>query len=81
MPSKLETSGYKRYWPLKEFVGKDMRGNKIAKEVYRDMITGQVYAPANGWDGSPPDLPSGERPAMSASDAYRENYKRIFGHE
>lgn len=76
---KLKTSGFERFWPLKELTGRNMAGNKLTREIYRNMVTGEIHAPEDGWNGSPPDFPSGEKePVISASDAYRENYDRIF---
>jgi len=75
---KLETSGYKGWWELKQYLGKDKNGVKIGKEVFRNMITGEVYDPGEkGWNGEPP-YPTGDlATCRHVSDAYRRNYDLI----
>ena len=78
--SKLETSGYKRFWPMRELQGINPDGSKQAIEGYRDMLSGEFYAPENGWNGCPPDLPDGEKIPDMNSDLFRKNYEATFGH-
>lgn len=92
---EIETAGYRRYWPMLQHLGKERLsdGTRVTHtaEVYRDMVTGAVYTPVSsgneplGWNGSPPDLPSGskEREGSERVDfnAYRRGYERIdWGH-
>jgi hypothetical protein len=73
---RLEKSGYKRYWELKQLAGHDRDGTRRTIEGFRDMLTGEFTAPENGWSGQPPELPSGEMiPAIS--DKYAQNYDKI----
>jgi len=75
--SRLEKSGYKRYWPLKQLAGHNRDGSKRTVEGFRNMLTGEFHAPDNGWSGEPPSLPSGEMTPMASSDKYVHNYDRI----
>jgi hypothetical protein len=77
---KLETSGYRRFWPMRQFERVDSSGKKVSTEGYRDMVSGKFYAPEKGWNGSPPNLPPGNRNLTDPSRKYMENYERIFGH-
>lgn len=70
---RLETSGYRGWWPMKKIVGRDEHGNFKYREVFVNMARmreGQpcsrrfeTYAPEEGWNGEPP-YPTGERPAF-----------------
>lgn len=89
--SKLEKAGYRRYWEMSEFLGRTRKadGTRVnhTQEVYRDMVSGEVYAPLSkdgellGWNGNPPDDPTGskakEGTERRSRDAYRENYAKI----
>ena len=77
---RLEKSGYKRFWELKQLAGHNMDGSRRTVEGYRDMKTGEFHAPGNGWKGSPPPLPPGEREPV-VSNSYKNNYERTFGHK
>ena len=79
--SKLETHSYKKFWPMKQLEGVNADGSKRSTEGFRNMKTGKFYAPENGWDGSPPDLPNGEKLPDAGSDLFKKNYVVIFGHE
>lgn len=69
---KLETSGYKGWWPMKKITGRDAQGNFKYQEVYVNMARSregqpcsrrfETYAPDEGWNGAPP-YPTGEKPA------------------
>lgn len=77
---RLETSGYKRFWELKQLVGHNRDGSKRMVEGFRDMVSGDFYAPENGWSGKPPPLQPGEiEPIISGR--YKDNYEATFGHE
>lgn len=77
---RLEKSGYKRYWPLKQLAGHNMDGSRRTVEGFRDMTTGNFHAPKDGWSGEPPALPLGERGPVF-SNRYKDNYERTFGHK
>ena len=79
--SKLETHGYKKYWPIKQLEGVNADGSKRSTEGFRDMKTGEFHVPKNGWSGNPPDLPPGEKIPDASSDLYKKNYVAIFGHK
>lgn len=80
--AKLETSGFKRYWPLKELMGHDSNGNRVTREVFRDIETGEIFVPMakdgtyQGWSGEPTGAKP-DQPTHSASDTYRQNYELI----
>jgi hypothetical protein len=78
---RIEKSGYKRFWELKQFVGKDGEGKKHGIEGFRDMLTGEFHAPPDGWNGEPPPLPSGERVPETNTEKFRANYRQTFGHD
>lgn len=71
---KLESSGYRGWWELKLFQGK----GREPKQVFRNMLTGEVYDPGEkGWDGEPP-YPTGELVvAKDGNTLYRMNYDQI----
>jgi len=82
--TKLEKHGYRKWWPMKEHTGKDKSGKTVGNEVYRNMVTGEVHHPVDrdgkyiGWNGSPPDLPNGDKSEVNAiSNQYRDNYDNI----
>lgn len=77
----LETSGYRRFWPMRQFEGRDAQGNNISTEGFRDMVSGEFHAPEEGWNGEPPPLPSGEKNLTTPENAYKENYRQTFGHD
>ena len=60
---RLETSGYKGWWPMIEMTGRkrsaDGRRIQVGREVIRNMVTGETV---EGWDSIPP-CPTGETPA------------------
>lgn len=76
---RVKTSGYGKFWPMKQLAGHRADGSKRSVEGYRNMLTGEFYAPRAGWKGRPPEHAPGERdPALS--NKYKDNYERIFGH-
>lgn len=75
---KLETDGYKGWWEMKQFLGRDRQGKNLTKEVFRNMVTGEVYDPGEkGWNGSPPYPTGSTANIRHYSDAYRRNYDLI----
>lgn len=77
---RLEKSGYRKFWPLKQLTGRNYDGTKRSIEGYRNMVTGEFHAPKDGWSGRPPELLPGEREPV-LSNNYKDNYKKTFGHE
>ena len=71
---KRETSGHKAWAEVKFFEGK-RNGEKVGREGFRNMVTGQEFIPKEGWNGAPP-VPTGEL-VRPASDQYRKNYDEI----
>lgn len=67
---KLETSGYKGWWPMLENTGRrvtpDGKRVQVGKEVLRNMVTGETV---DGWDSEPPS-PTGELLASVRHPAY-----------
>jgi len=75
---ELETGGFKGWWEVKQYLGKDKNGVKQGKEVFRNMVTGEIHDPGEkGWDGEPP-YPTGDLAnCRHVSEAYRRNYDFI----
>ena len=87
----LETAGYRRFWPMRQHLGRERlpNGQRIQHEaeVYRDMVTGEIHAAMSGegeflgWNGNPPNSASGskerEGTVRSAHEAYRRHYDLI----
>lgn len=73
MMGKLETSGYKGWWPMLMNVGRrvspDGRRVQVGREVLRNMVTGEIVATEEGWNAEPP-APTGELSASSRHPAY-----------
>jgi len=69
---KLETSGYRGWWPMKKITGRHPDGSFKYAECFVNMARmreGEVsarqfetFVPEKGWDGEPP-YPTGEKPA------------------
>ena len=56
----MDTSGHKGWWEMREFAGRTRNGVNVVKEVYRNMVTGEVHDPGpDGWNGSPPKTLTG----------------------
>lgn len=73
----LETAGHKALWPMKEFMGYGESGEKLSREVFRDMRDGSIYAPENGWNDDPP-VHKAERGCVHLpTDAFRRGYENI----
>lgn len=70
---KLETSGYKGWWPMLEHkgrrVGVDGSRTQVGQPVLRNMLTGEICATEKGWDAEPPS-PTGELLASVRHPAY-----------
>jgi hypothetical protein len=72
-----DTSGYKGWWPMKFYEGKNPDGTQKGTEGFRNVENGQEVSPENGWNGSPP-YPTGDLSSCRhVSDAYRHNYDLI----
>ena len=56
---KLNTAGYEGWWPMRIATAKTGPGEFASKEVFRNMATGEVHEPENGWNGEPPS-PTGD---------------------
>lgn len=76
---RIEKSGYKRYWPMRQLTGRNIDGSKRAVEGYRNMLTGQFHTSEKGWNDQPPELLSGEKDPV-VSNKYKSNYEKTFGH-
>jgi len=75
--SELETAGYRGWWPVRLYTGKDKNGVKQGREVFRNMVNGELYDPGDkGWNGSPP-YPTGGPAGVLPSELYRINYDLI----
>ncbi|MFZ5452445.1 MAG: hypothetical protein ACOZF2_11345 [Thermodesulfobacteriota bacterium] len=75
---KLETHGYRGWWPMLTHRRKCMDGTMIGRECFVDMRNGKIVEPEDGW--STKDLPyaTGEQSSLQhQGDAFRENFDRI----
>lgn len=73
---EIQKSGYKKFWPLKQLTGRNPDGSKRSIEGFRNMLTGEFHAPKKGFNGEPPEFPSGER-LPETSSKYAKNYDSI----
>ena len=89
LDQKVGAQASERYWPMRHMLGKDSQGNPITREAYVDMHSHVgasqseklIHFGENGWNDTPPDLPSGD-PGKAArhqppSQQYRRNYAKI----
>jgi len=75
----MNTSGYRGWWPLKFFEGKNWDGTPKTTEGFRNVLTGQEVMPEKGHNGEPP-CPTGDLATVRhSSDAYRQGWERIWG--
>ena len=80
---KVEKSGYKKWWPMKELMGTSPDGKRQTAEVYRNMVTGESHHPVDGdgnlvgWNGEPPALESGDKVPETDNEKFRTGYDGI----
>jgi len=80
--AKLEKTGFKKYWPMTELMGHAADGTRVTREVFRDMVTGEICLPVDkdgnfqGWNGEPTGAKP-DQPVFSANDRYRANFDLI----
>jgi hypothetical protein len=75
---RLESHGYKGWWPMLSHRRKHMDGTMTGRECFVDMKTGTICEPEKGWDTK--DLPyaTGETSSLQhQTDIFRENFDRI----
>ncbi len=85
---KIETAGFKRFWPMRQHCGRDAEGRTIYRECFMDVtlpeghpnqIQAGGYDPDSGqeigWNGSPVGEPGNN--IHSSSENYRRNYDLI----
>lgn len=65
---------YGNWAEMKLFEGK-VDGKPVGKECFKNMDSGKVVTPENGWDGGPPS-PTGIL-NTHVTDRYRERYDQI----
>jgi len=71
-----DMSGYRKWWEVKVYQGKDENGKKVGVPAFRNMVTGEIHAPENGWDGAPPNGEEGI-PCHTPTEKYCQNYDLI----
>jgi len=77
MAMDSNTSGFNGWKEVKAFEGKDKDGQMVGDEGFRNIVTGQLYRPRDGWNGEPP-APTGDLACVRhVSDAYRKGYEGI----
>ncbi|MDI6854407.1 MAG: hypothetical protein QME75_12480 [Deltaproteobacteria bacterium] len=67
--SRLETSGYRGWWPMRRITGRDAQGNFKFVECFVNMARTrgrkfETVCPEDGWNGEPP-YPTGELTATA----------------
>lgn len=87
LDQKIGTRASDRFWEVKQALGKDRHGVMRYAEAYVDMASSRggqeptLYVHEDGWNGRPPDLPSGDPGRQFAyqppSQRYRERYAQI----
>lgn len=75
----VRTSGKQQWWAMKEHQGRNEYGQKIYREVFRNMKTGEVHDPGLevGWNGSPPNGDDGGCMAHLRHLGYSSGYDGI----
>jgi len=73
---ELEQAGYKAWWPMKEYMGKDAGHNKITRDVFCNMKTQQIFRHSDGWNGELPDQFRNSG-ITTSSKKYTDNYSQI----
>jgi hypothetical protein len=66
---------YGNWAEMKEFEGKTPDGQMKGREIFKNMNTGEVAAPEDGWNGAPP-CPTGIL-NTHVTDRYRHRYDEI----
>ena len=81
--AKLEKSGFKRYWPMRELMGHAADGTRVTREVFRNMETGKIHVPIDkksgefrGWSGEPVGAVPDQR-VHSSTENYRARFELI----
>ena len=80
---RLEKDGFKRFWPMKQNMGKDKEGRTLYREVFVDMTTGKESGGGvdpetgqeKGWNGEPAGKPN--NPIYSSIERFRRGYSKI----
>lgn len=80
---RLEKDGFKRFWPMKQNMGKDKEGRTLYREVFVDMTTGKESCGGidpetgqeKGWNGEPEGKPNSV--IFSVNERYRKNFSLI----
>jgi hypothetical protein len=74
---RVETDGYKGWWPVKFYEGKNPDGSVKTSEGFKNVLNNQEVTPREGWNGAPP-YPTGDLSnCRHVSEAYRRNYESI----
>jgi hypothetical protein len=84
---KVSEAGHRRFWEMRQPIGKNAKGEMQYRECFVDMRSGQdgsekrIISHPDGWDAKLPDLPSGDPGKQFAyqppSQRYRDNYDKI----
>jgi hypothetical protein len=75
--SKIETSGYKGWWPMMIHEGRNPDDSMRGSQGFKNVTTGETVVPRDGWNGEPPG-PTGDLACCHhASEAYRRGYDQI----
>lgn len=78
---RVETAGHKKYWEMRQFIGRGADNTRRCVEGFRNMQTGDFHFDEDGFNGEPPPLLPGERTPETASEKFKTNYKETFGHD
>ena len=78
---KRSTAGFKRFLPLREFMGRARGGPLEGPCVWHDTHSNKTYPAGEEWNVPPPDLPSGDQGRLPSylppSERYRQHYATI----
>jgi hypothetical protein len=75
---RLETHGFKGWWPMLAHRRKHMDGTMTGRECFVDMRNGTICEPEKGWSTDSLPYATGEISSFQhQSDAFRENFDRI----
>jgi hypothetical protein len=83
--SKLETAGFKKWWPMRELQGRGENGEKLSREVFVNMASEEheTFVPTDkdgqelGWSGSLPRSFGAKDGTTVYSSLYAANFEKI----
>lgn len=75
---KLETHGYRGWWPMLSHRRKYADGTMAGRECFVNMATGEVFEPEKGWSTKDLPYPTGEISSLQhQNDIFRARFDQI----